>query len=1220
MRYTIQILCVLFFNLIQTTYAQTGPSTTRVILLGNTADIANLDQYFADFESYWAHHEDPLFLVFNGDFIPTNAGDKEIGKRLSGITQMLDRHPAWQVLLNQGEVEWNNSLKDGWDRLKHLSSIIETFQHPRLHSFLNEGCPGPWEFDASSTLKLVFINSQWWNHPWEVPIPSMGICKIADSDIFLDELRDILEETINKNIMVLSHYPLESHGRFGGRHSFKDYFLPFPLIANAKVGFHQNIGNQQDIYNEEFKGINFEISDLLREHSSVIFASGHERSHEIFSEYDNFYINSGAPVKSDKVGKSYKTIFKSPQTGILEILYESNGEVNYQLHARKENGGFSPLHQGGIMEGPCKNDKTDLRINKMYSPCFKAVHPSDKMTDDYATPIEVVAGKEYHASKFKELWFGKHWRRSWTKSVTVPYLNLDTTFQGLTIYQKGGGRQTTSLKMKANNGEEYVFRSVNKNPDKSIGYAYRGTLVSTVLRDQTSTQHPYGALAADHLLNKLGILHAHPKLYILPPDDKLGHFKAGYQNLFGMLEDRPTDNVEPDKIFAGADDITKSYRMFEKLYDDHDSYVEGEEFARARVFDMLVGDWGKHEDNWKWAEYDFKGGKRFRPIPRDRDHVFSQWDGILPWIADREWAKPSGEHFDYNIKGLRSLMWQARHFDRLIANELTKKDWIEAARFIQATISEEDIENAVKTMPPETYDPDGMEIERKLKARLKDLHTYAEDYYRILAKIVNVVGSNKQEHFLAERLPDGKVKVTVRNVGDKENRLPGKKTVYERTFDPSETREIRLFGLSKKDVFVVKGKAQKSIKIRLIGGPGNDFYADSSEVKIPGKHTLIYENDAKPVIQKSAGTKREKPKELTYYFYDRTEFTYNTYMPIAFIAYNPFTGFAINAGISFTRQAYAKPDYSTRHTISGSFTTESNFEFSYDLRKRYLLGTWDGVFTGLISRPLTYNFFFGVGNGTENDESRDRDYYRTQYNSLSFRAGLSNVFWEKSSFSVTANYESNDGIVNADNILNDLPNQFGNQRLDMLYLDAELSLDFRDRNALPEKGFRFVAKQEVGTIESATDDFFSRTELFAEQFLSNFWKNPITLGIRAGGDFSSGELPFYKLFTLGQTNDLRGFNINRFSGESRAFLNTELRAQLWETENVFIPVKVGVRGFFDMGRVWADGDPDSADTWHQGYGGGFYIVPFNENIALNLSFGISEEESFLFMFSLGSVF
>ena len=300
---------------------------------------------------------------------------------------------------------------------------------------------------------------------------------------------------------------------------------------------------------------------------------------------------------------------------------------------------------------------------------------------------------------------------------------MDTTFGGLVVNGKGGGRQTTSLKLSGKDKREYVFRSVDKDPSKALPYELRGTIVSEVLKDQTTTQQPYGALAAAYWLDRINILHASPTLYVLPDDDALGAFKGEYSNLFGMLEVRPTDKAEKDKVFGGAKDIEKSYKMFDKLYRDHDNHVEKLEFVRARVFDLWIGDWSKHEDNWKWAGYKDEKGEVFRPIPRDRDHAFSRWDGIIPWLGDRKWAMPNGENFDYHIRGLRSLMWQARHLDRFVASEVTKEQWIKAAQEIQASITEKDIEEGVRKMPAEIYNPDGSEIEAKLKARIKDLAT-----------------------------------------------------------------------------------------------------------------------------------------------------------------------------------------------------------------------------------------------------------------------------------------------------------------------------------------------------------------------------------------------------------------------------------------------------------------------------------------------------------------
>ena len=66
-------------------------------------------------------------------------------------------------------------------------------------------------------------------------------------------------------------------------------------------------------------------------------------------------------------------------------------------------------------------------------------------------------------------------------------------------------------------------------------------------------------MAVAPLLGKIGILHASPQLFVLPKDNKLGAFREQYGNLFGMLEERPTDKIEKSKVFAGAKDIEKSF-------------------------------------------------------------------------------------------------------------------------------------------------------------------------------------------------------------------------------------------------------------------------------------------------------------------------------------------------------------------------------------------------------------------------------------------------------------------------------------------------------------------------------------------------------------------------------------------------------------------------------------------------------------------------------------
>jgi hypothetical protein len=46
--------------------------------------------------------------------------------------------------------------------------------------------------------------------------------------------------------------------------------------------------------------------------------------------------------------------------------------------------------------------------------------------------------------------------------------------------------------------------------------------------------------------------------------------------------------------------------------------------------------------------------------------------------------------------------------------------------------------------------------------------------------------------------------------------------MYDRTFDPAVTKEIRLYSFDGEDKFLIKGNNDK-IKIRMIGGDGKDI-------------------------------------------------------------------------------------------------------------------------------------------------------------------------------------------------------------------------------------------------------------------------------------------------------------------------------------------------------------------------------------------------------------
>jgi hypothetical protein len=444
---------------------------------------------------------------------------------------------------------------------------------------------------------------------------------------------------------------------------------------------------------------------------------------------------------------------------------------------------------------------------------------------------------------------------------------------------------------------------------------------------------------------------------------------------------------------------------------------------------------------------------------------------------------------------------------------------------------------------------------------------------------------------------------------------------YHRKFWPHETKEIRLFGMGKADYFHIFGETDKSIPIRVIGGPGADEIIDESQVKGAKRQTLVYEQSDKAILELGKEAKVIDHWDPQVYNYQRTRFAYNTYLPYLYISANRDFGLGLKGGVRFTNQRYGKQDYSTQHTAQFAFSTENIKVLSYEAKFRHALGRWDWSVGGLVGDHYYFRYFFGIGNGTTKVDSLfDNNFYRTSYNSIQVHSALSKDFWKGNSsyFKLGVQYEHNTDQIETNTILDDAGGDIlGSGDVGLLESSAEINLDFRDRTALPQSGVKLYAQNRLGwlTEEQSTYVIVSG---YVENHLTARLPKPLTWALRVGGSTSSGDIPFYKLVYLGQDNNLRGFFRNRFTGESTVFLNTELRYELTEFQTPIFPLKFGLSAFYDTGRVYSD--EDTSDDWHYGYGVGCYLVPLKEEISLNISVAFSDEETGLVLLGIGKSF
>ncbi|SNC64964.1 hypothetical protein SAMN06265337_1185 [Hymenobacter gelipurpurascens] len=1233
LRYTGAFLAGLGLAVTFPAFSQSVTPAHTVFLLGNTATAELPASHLQALRRTLEQQRGTFTLVHLGDIVGNEGlGSKrdssQAGQtaRADALIALVQGLPNGKLYFVPGDKDWANSGPDGLKRVRRLEKYIED-KLPDQNAFApTGGCPGPEVIDVAPQVRLVAINSPWWTHPYEKTEAPNTDCKTMTKEEFREQLQDVLDDTKGRNVLLVGHQPVLSNGVYGGSMPLSRHLLP-PVAGTIYAAYRQNVGTPRDMANPAYQEFQKEMLNTLRENPGAVYAAAHDFSLQLTRNDDSYHIVSGSFAQKQHVGHNRNSQFNESQEGFSRLDYYADGKVTSAFYTFEGNGSTAKeAYTATLFQSACQEPRLpNIPVNSFIPECPTAPKGVAEMKTDAAfqPTQQLAAGPQYVGTGSSRFWLGDLYRTSWTQPVQVQTLNLATEKGGLRPFGRGGGRQTTSLKLIAADSSEYVFRSVDKDVTRILPPELRNSFAADVLRGITPTAHPYSGLVITSLLDKTDILHARPRLFVLPDNNQLGPYRQEYAGLLGTLEDRPVDPKPNLPGYGGADNIRRSFSFFRQLYKDNDNRIDAVALGRARAFDMLVADFGKHEDNWKWAGYEDGKKTVYKPIPRDRDQSFTLWNGKLTYLANREWAVPSIEDFQSEFHDMKSLNWPARHLDRFLLQSLNREQWQEIGRYLQAQITPAAIDEATAQLPPEMMPLSGNDLNRKLKARIQELPKALDEYYHLLAKRVDVVGSNKAEVFQVDRQPDGNVRVRMFDKA-KEGNGPNGEPLFDRTFLPSETKEVSLYGLDGKDTFTVTGAASNSVLVRIIGGEGKDQIADDSRVSGLRALTKVYDV---PDTELKAGPETDNhfSARPTINRYDREQFEYNSYKPRATIIYNQSDGFGAGIGADFVQQGFRKPGFKSMYSFDVRGSSNGNFQVALASRYRYAFGKWDiGARTEYGNFFPFYNFF-GLGNNTTKDQNLYNDnFYKARYKGFTLGAFTERVFLQRSVFRIgptyeqyTSNYANNSylgQLLQNPDPATDVPNA-SFQRL--IGLNALLDLDLRDRQNFARRGVRLRVQHDSYHQLNRGKGNFGLTQGYADYYGTARLGIPVTLVLKAGGATNYGnddEIPFYKFTSLGLRENLRGYYRNRFTGDASLYVNTELRLALGRVRTSFLPFSYGVFGFYDKGRVYYKGS--SPDGWHDGYGAGFYIAPVSDQFALSVSYQKSPENG-LIQFGLG---
>ncbi len=421
-----------------------------------------------------------------------------------------------------------------------------------------------------------------------------------------------------------------------------------------------------------------------------------------------------------------------------------------------------------------------------------------------------AAGEQYRAGAFHRWVLGRHYRELWTTPVEVQVLDLSTYAGGLTPLRTGGGQQTRSLRFLGADGREHSFRSVDKDPSALVDSLLHGSVIDDLVQDGISAAHPYGALVAAPLLDAAGVLHVDPVLRVMPDDPALGEFRAEFAGMLGLIEERPDENEGERTAFEGTVRVISYDRLTERIDEGPADRVDAHAFLTARIMDMFLGDWDRHRRQWRWATYDQDDDDQrvWLPVPTDRDQAFSKFDGVIPRAMSL--YLPQFVRFEADYPNITGLHWNGRAQDRQFLAGLERQVWDSIGASVQASLTDDVIEEAVGRLPSEIFAINGEELTAALKTRRDNLTIPVENLYELLAREVELHATDASDVVVVDRSdPDF---VTVSMAGSASSDGP----YLERRFGESETDEIRIYLKGGNDQVSVMGDGGAGITVRVM--------------------------------------------------------------------------------------------------------------------------------------------------------------------------------------------------------------------------------------------------------------------------------------------------------------------------------------------------------------------------------------------------------------------
>ncbi|MBP4138366.1 metallophosphoesterase [Flavobacterium geliluteum] len=1154
-------------------------------------------------KKYLSIGDETATVLFLGDNIyPNGLPEKDTPKRnlaeyqLKLQTESVKEFKGRTIFI-PGNHDWYN---DGNKGLKREQEFIE--KELGKNSFLpKDGCPIK-TIDISDDIVLIIVDSQWYITNWDKYPTINDNCELNSRNLFLDEFRSEIKKARGKTTLVAIHHPMFTNGPHGGQYALKDHLKPFPILGTLKNLIRSTSGiSNADLSNKFYNELKKNIVAASQQNEKVIFISGHEHNLQYLIQNNIPQIVSGSGSKTSATRSKNENQFSCAENGFALLDIYKNGSSRVRFISSIDN-------------------KTEFET-QIYQPDAIKQKVEYPIVEKEYVQKSILTIEETTKSKTYNFLWGKRFSEDYSVPVTAKVVYLDTLFGGLTPTRKGGGTQSKTLQLVAKDGKRYVIRAMKKQASQYIqaalfknqfvGGQFENTFSESLIQHVFTGSYPYIPFVTGNLSNAIDLAHLNSKLYYIPKQKSLGYFNNEFGDELYLFEEHASNgHLELGSgNFTGK--ILSTIDMMKQIHSDESTKIDEKEYIKARLFDMLIGDWDRHQDQWRWLEFQEEKKTIYKPLPRDRDQAFSRMsDGFILSAAVK--LIPTAillRKYNTDLKDVKGFNIEPYPLDMALIKNSTKEIWDEQVNFIKNNLTDKVVEDAFSNIPKEVNQKTIEELKELFKSRIKNLPLISDRYFKLINKYAVITATNKDDYIKIEAFENGEVSVKIARKKDKTI----KDEFHNKMYYPVLTKEIWIYGLDDTDTFEVIGKSKK-IKIRLIGGQNNDEYMVEN-----GENIIIYDYKSKKnnFENASKATVRLQDKyNINVYDYKKLKNNTNQLIPI--IGANPDDGLKIGAANTFTIFGFERNPFTSQHKLLAAYYFATNgYELNYSAEFANLIGNTNLVIQSKFNSPNFSQNFFGFGNETSNnDDDLSLNYNRVKIREISLAPSLVWKAYGGSRLSLGLKYESieveetNNRFVENNT---ELPsyifeaNQFAS-------INTKFHFENYDNKAYPTNGMSTTI--ELGYKSSLEYDKINFVYLIPEisftHKLNATGRLVIATNIKSHINFNN-NFEFYQAASIGGTDGLRGFRNQRFSGKQSLYQNTDIRYSFNTVKTGLLPIRYGVYTGFDYGRIWLD--TENSKKWNNSYGAGLFI---NGAEILSANLGVFNSiDGVRFAFSLG---